>query len=44
MRRMRALLSELGTPRPEGEAMADYHEARRRGALKLLEVRRVGPG
>jgi len=39
--RLRQLLAELGTPRLEGEAMADYREARRRGALRLLEVRRV---
>ncbi len=41
-RRLRELLSELGTPRPEGEAIGDYREARRLGALRLLDVRRIG--
>lgn len=39
--RLRALLSELGSPRLDGESIGDYREARRRGALALLEVRRV---
>lgn len=42
-RRMRELLAELGTPKGDGEARADYIEARRAGALRLLDVRRAGP-
>lgn len=43
-RRLRELLAELGTARGEGESVADYREARRAGTLRLLDVRRVGPG
>lgn len=41
-RRLRALLAELGTSRLEGESVADYREGRRNGALRLLDVRRIG--
>ena len=40
---LRELLHELGTPRGDGEAAADYLEARRAGALRILNVRRPGP-
>ncbi len=38
--RLRELLRELGTPRSEGEATADYLEARRTAALRILDIRR----
>lgn len=39
--RLRELLHELGTPRGEGEARADYESARVRTALRLLGVSTV---
>lgn len=36
--RLRALLQELGTPRGEGEARADYEAQRVRSALQLLGI------
>ena len=36
LRRLRALLRELGLPRAEGEGRSDYESTRLRGALKLL--------
>lgn len=43
IRRMRALLQELGTARAEGEAVGDYRQSRRRGAFKVLDVRGIDP-
>ncbi len=41
--RLRELLRELGTPRGDGEAAADYIEARKTAALRILDVRRSDP-